>query len=412
MRQLRGRRVARMVPSRDESQRRHIPMAKTLLDWSAPVVRTVRFTADSIRAARDPDAATLGAPARRPTPTRIASVFAEEAGLTLGVKLMLRSKAGMSDLERISADTDRALTVLQARGCLDEPASYHPVPPPPTAFTLTPQRVFQIRCERLSFESGYQPVADLPGTDRHLALVPNRTAHAYVLENGGKPRPWVVLLHGYGMGHAADLLFWQAGDYHKLGCNVIAPVYPLHGLRRSRSPYLSLDWVANLHSLTQTVWDVRRCLAWIRQRGATGVAVHGISLGAYTAAMLAGLDPDLDCVVAGVPAATFDRLIVSASARSSRLHRRLTALDLIGDRLTAVNKLIRPTTFPPRIAPERCAIYAGLADRVAPPEESAMFWRHFGEPEVHWSPGSHVGTILTPAARRFAREAVAARLSL
>ena len=98
----------------------------------------------------------------------------------------------------------------------------------------------------------------------------------------------------------------RAQQFHReLGFNVLAPVLPLHGRRGtggriSGIGMVSLDWVANVHAVTQAVWDVRRCLAWIRERGAPSIALHGISLGGYTAAMVAGLEDDLSCVIAGV----------------------------------------------------------------------------------------------------------------
>jgi len=36
--------------------------------------------------------------------------------------------------------------------------------------------------------------------------------------------------------------------------------------------------------------DVRRCLSWVRSQGATATGMHGVSLGGYTAAILAGLE--------------------------------------------------------------------------------------------------------------------------
>jgi hypothetical protein len=35
-------------------------------------------------------------------------------------------------------------------------------------------------------------------------------------------------------------------------------------------------------------------------------------------------------------------------------------------------------------------VIAGLGDRLAPPEQSLMLWEHWGRPELHWFPGSHV----------------------
>jgi hypothetical protein len=39
---------------------------------------------------------------------------------------------------------------------------------------------------------------------------------------------------------------------------------------------------------------------------------------------------------------------------------------------------------------DRLMIVAGLGDRMAPPEQSELLWEHWGRPEIHWFPGSHL----------------------
>ena len=58
----------------------------------------------------------------------------------------------------------------------------------------------------------------------------------------------------------------------------------------------------------------RKLLAWIREQGAPALGVYGLSLGAYTAAMVASLEEDLDCVAAGIPTVDFVDLVQSNTA--------------------------------------------------------------------------------------------------
>ena len=94
--------------------------------------------------------------------------------------------------------------------------------------------------------------------------------------------------------------------------NVALPVLPLHGARRvtrvSGEPFLSFELMNAVHGLTQAVWDLRRLISWIRSQGATSISLFGVSLGGYTVALLAGLEPGLDGVVAGIPVADFPGL--------------------------------------------------------------------------------------------------------
>ena len=46
--------------------------------------------------------------------------------------------------------------------------------------------------------------------------------------------------------------------------------------------------------LTQSVWDVRRLIGWIRDQGAHVHRLYGVSLGGYLVSLLAGLEDGLD----------------------------------------------------------------------------------------------------------------------
>ena len=251
----------------------------------------------------------------------------------------------------------------------------------------------------------------MPGAERWLSMEANQRCYAHVLEHTDGPRPWVVFVHGAGMGSPIDLLVLSALGYHRdLGFNVLAPVLPLHGPRKNTGPdradVASIDWIANVHSLTQIVWDLRRCLAWIRERGAPSIAVHGMSLGGYSTALLAGLDPDLGCVIAGVPAATIHRPLINVYSHHPSFRKALEQHDLLGERVEALHSVITPTSLPCVVPQERRFIYAGIADRLVTPNEPYVLWEHWGRPNIHWTQQSHVLTMLSPNVRSFVRDAV------
>ena len=97
--------------------------------------------------------------------------------------------------------------------------------------------------------------------------------------------------------------------HHELGLNVAIPVMPLHGPRtigrRSGDGYVSGNFIDVVHAQAQAASEVRALVHWLRRRGAPAVGLYGISLGAYTAALVAALEPKLDCVIAGIPAVDF-----------------------------------------------------------------------------------------------------------
>ena len=161
-----------------------------------------------------------------------------------------------------------------------------------------------------------------------------------------------------------------------------------------------------MHSVTQVVWDVRRCLEWIRAKGASSIAVHGMSLGGYATALLAGLDPDLDCVIAGVPASTIHRPLIGAYGRNRELRQALEEHDLLGERIEMLHSVITPTSFPCVVPRYRRFIYAGTADRLVTPNQPYLLWEHWERPSIQWTQHSHLLTMTSSSVRGFVRDAV------
>jgi len=301
------------------------------------------------------------------------------------------------ETRRLADELASALELFERRGWLDEPRSYHRKPKPLKHVVLNPGRVPGLRFERLGFESGYAPHRGEPGRERWLELEPNRTAWAWVLRHEGPPRPWLVCVPGYRMGTPlVDFAGFRARWLHRrLGLNVLVPVLPFHGPRRSglRSGdgYLSGDFVDTLHAEAQAVWDIRRLLSWLRTQKAPSVGLHGVSLGAYTTAIVAGLESDVECVVAGIPAADFPRL-----ARSHVPDPVLWAAERSGFSFQNVERLLHvvsPFAFEPRVPADRCYLYAGLVDRLASPAHALDLWEHWGRPRMAWYHGSHVSFL-------------------
>ena len=263
--------------------------------------------------------------------------------------------------------------------------------------------------EHVSFESEYEPWADEVGRDRWLGYTANRTAHARVFRHTGPPRPWVMCIPGYRMGRVAiDIVGFQvAWLYGRLGLNVAIPVMPFHGPRRvgrrSGDGYMTGDFIDTIHAQAQALWDLRRLLTWIRAQDAPAIGVYGVSLGGLTTAMLASLEADLDCVVAGMPPACLAGLLRD---NSPALVQRL--IEYVGFRWDVVEQLLRvvsPLALSPRVPHDRRFLFAGIADSLAPRAQALALWRHWGRPRLAWYPGSHSSFMLEPAVREVLLEA-------
>lgn len=297
------------------------------------------------------------------------------------------------EYKRIAREISRALSLYDARNWGRHPQRYHRTPPPIQEFRI--RKVgWPWRFWHMSFESEYAPHPGEPGRSRWTSYEANRRAHAWLLGHPDGGRPWLVCIPGYRMGNPLlDLTSFNARWLHEqLGLNIAIPVLPFHGPRRvgrrSGDGFLTGDFVDTLHAEAQAVWDVRRLIGWLRAHEAPAIGIHGISLGGYTAALVAALDAELDCVIAGIPATDFLRLL-----RAHVAPLLLKALQRSGFSLERIEHLLHvvsPLRLPPRIPRERRFLYAGVADSVASPDHAADLWQHWEEPRAVWYRGTHL----------------------
>jgi alpha-beta hydrolase superfamily lysophospholipase len=334
-----------------------------------------------------------------------ASVLIDE--LTLACVPFADTPLDGTYFSRVRTETDQVLALMEKRGWLLDPASYHEDPSAPARFTLRPARFGRIRYEALSFQSGYTPPAGVPGAERWTALGPNSQVRAFVLRHRGKPRPWLVNLHGFMMGEPSDLLVMRAMHWFvERGFNVIMPTAPLHGPRGSKRRHaadlISLDYVSNLHGMSQAVSDIRRCVGWAFEQGAPRVVLHGASLGGYLAALVAALDDRIDRVVVGMPLVDIASVGDRYPLRAKRL---LDRYGLRGERAALVHRVISPVAMPCRVEHDQRYIYAGVADRWITPGQVYQLWNHWEQPQTLWHSGSHM-TDWTGQARLFHDEAI------
>jgi hypothetical protein len=350
------------------------------------------------------------APAGLPAPRRGLALASKIALDEIFLAAELASAPVVRETGRLVEELSNALRLFGRRGWLDDPASYHQTPPPLEHVVLSPGRLPGFGFECLRFESGYAPHRGEPGRERWLARSENQNGWAWVLRHPGETRPWLVCIPGYRMGTPlVDFAGFRARWLHRrLGLNLLIPVLPLHGPRRSGgrsgNGYLSGDFVDTLHAQTQAVWDIRRLLSWLGAQGAPAVGLHGVSLGAYTAALVAAMEPNLVCVIAGIPAADFPRL-----ARSHVPDPVLWAAERRGFSFEQVEQLLRvvsPFAFEPRVPRERRYLYAGLVDRLASPAHALDLWEHWGRPRVAWYHGSHVSYLWEPEVKRLLLDAL------
>ncbi len=365
------------------------------------VPRTARFVARELMG--DPGDRPSGIPAVRLTPSLVGHVVMDESIMAMAVGPNRFPRR--ADYHRVGDELARAHALFTERGWLEDPASYHQTPTPLEEPAVTRGWALGRSYERLWWPSGYEPHLGVPGTDRWLAFDANRTASAWVLRHRDRSRPWIVCIHGFGTGSTfMDLVSFRAARLHdRLGVNVASIVLPVHGARRpsriSGEEFLGFELMNSVHGLTQSLWDVRRLLTWVRRQDPDGVGVFGVSLGGLITALVAGFEDDLDLALAGVPIVDFPGLIEHHAPR--HLHLRSIEHNILNGTAQDVHRVVSPLALPTATPPAARAIFAGLGDRLATTDQARRLWEHWDEPETCWFGGNHVGYLWSDTVWRF-----------
>jgi hypothetical protein len=377
------------------------------------VPRTTGFALRTVQRRARP-APVPGLPQTRLTPRLLGSVALDEAILTMAMAPDRFPRR--SDYERVGAELRAARELYATSGWLDDPVSYHRLPPALTERDVQTTRGWAhgLAYDRIWFPSEFEPRPDEPARDRWLGFVTNRTAGAWVLRHADdRPRPWLVCIHGMGMGQAFMEFpaFHAAHLHHGLGLNLVGPTLPLHGHRKvgafSGDQLLSYDLMNSVHGLAQAAWDVRRILSWVRAQDPAALGLYGVSLGGYTTALVAGLDGDLDLALAGIPVSDFPTLFELQNPPIIR--QRSLEHGILGPLADDVHRVVSPLALDPLVPVESRAIFAGLGDRLAHPRQAHDLWQHWDRPRIRWYPGNHVGYLWSSKVRAFVDEVLLAR---
>ncbi len=320
------------------------------------------------------------------------------------------SAAAVRDAVR---ESETAHALLTGRGWIEKPESFHVVPPAVDAVESSSLHIRGVDCEHIRFESGFEPHADLPGRDRWLSYRENRTCHAWIVRRR-EPGPWLVCVHGAGMGTPEmGIPAFRVQELHqRAGLNLALIALPVHGPRSSSrfsgADFLGLSPLDLVHAESQSVWDLRRLIGWLRAQEATQIGVLGISLGGYTTALLAGLEDGLACVIAGAPPS--DLIATNEYLASSLEQRALQAAGMDAARDRAIHRVVSPLAVSPRPGRDRRFIFAATGDHFVPMTQVRALWNHWDRPRISWCTGGHVSALMQREPRRLIDEAIAASL--
>lgn len=241
----------------------------------------------------------------------------------------------------------------------------------------------------LSWSSGYGSL-DPEIAERYASARENAVAVVRRFTRG-RGRPAVILIHGYMAGaFAFEERVWPVARFDRAGYDVVLFTLPFHALRaRARlgavPEFPGADPRVNVEGFRHAVFDLQNLVDWLLRSGHPRVGAVGMSLGGYTAALLATVESRLDFVVPVIPLSSlgdFAREQGSLSPLAEEAAEQHALLDSIYRR---VDPVARPSLVPG----ERCLVVAAKADRVTPAAHARRLAVHLRAP-LHAFYGGHL----------------------
>jgi pimeloyl-ACP methyl ester carboxylesterase len=275
------------------------------------------------------------------------------------------------------------LTALGAEGAYTEPE-------PLQVKAIRRRRIGPLAFEQLTYE--HDP--GLPGCLSVAEVTGPATAVCNIVRHADGPRPWLVWVHGAGMGGPTDFALARIGHIHRaLGFNVVMPIQPGHGVRRNAFPvYPDTDPLINVAGMMRTVSEVRAVIRWLEPQ-ATGIALAGLSLGSAVAALVAGMEDGVDAVAVYTPITGLNGMIANHLHRWGPTADEVAAV-LGSDVVTRLTSLIDPLAVQPLPPVEHRLIVGARHDQMAMRAPALALYERWGG-ELYWHDGGHVGHLFS-----------------
>lgn len=295
-------------------------------------------------------------------------------------------EAALTDLGRyndpaILADPDRLLA------------------PPPGAPDLEIHERRAISGGRFShygFASAYQPLhpayaPEYAGYDRVGGV------HVHAWEHARPAPASLVLVHGWAVGarRLHELEFSIGALYRELGLDVYFFVQPYHGERKPSSArysgqlFPSTDLVRTNEAFIQTCQDLRALIGAIVERRGGKVGMMGSSLGGYTSALIASIDPRLDFVVPIMAPASMAHLMWD-HGEGDPFRANAERAGMTRARFHHAWALHSPLSYQPRVPWERRLIIGAADDVLVTPADVDVLWEHWQRPRRFTFAGGHI----------------------
>lgn len=216
----------------------------------------------------------------------------------------------------------------------------------------------------------------------------NHRAAARLFLHTGKPRPAVIVIHGYRAGqYGVEERVWPTAWLLDRGVDLAFFVLPFHAVRAQgrAAVFPGSDPRFTIEGFRQAIDDLQALTRFLLDRGAPAVGAMGMSLGGYTVALLATVDPLLRFAAMMIPLASFADVARAAGRLVGSPEEQLVQHELI-ERAHAV---VSPFSRKPAVEPGASLVIGGEADRITPLAHAERLAQHFDCALVKF-PGGHL----------------------
>lgn len=336
------------------------------------------------------------------------SLHAGIDGLLLGIFRISLRRIAPSQFSRIRHELTIMESVIEKEGWENDPRGYYGESPiAPRFVSSTNQKCGRLLYQHLQSDSTYVPHSLFPGSENWQLRDIHRTNHAWSMVHEKVGRPWVVCVHGFGLGRPfLDFRMFDAHFLHSvMGFNLLFPILSFHGPRalnfRSGDGFFTGDALVTLHAITQSIYDIRSWIAWLKTQTGITPSLFGISLGAYHASVVAALEENIPNVVLGVPLINPADTVWSHAPVS---WRKNAIRDGLGKE--NINKLWRLTS--PLVLPEptatRKSVFAARHDLIIEGSQLKLLLDHWNNSRLKICDTGHITFRMEKGFTKFLQE--------
>jgi len=230
-------------------------------------------------------------------------------------------------------------------------------------------------------------------TPRPCNFTENNTVHGRLYRGPERwqERPVIILLHGWGDSASYKLRFpLIARRCNRAGFNAATLMAPYHFQRRprQRGTFESGDCLLLAEATAQAIAEIRALTGWLLGEGCPGVALWGVSMGAWYAGMTACCDTRLAAVVLTAPCARMTPWVEQRAVRP-RIRERLQNMRELCEGLNRTR--LNLTLTRPAMDRAKILLIEGIHDLMCPKEDIEDLWQAWEEPDIWRLPYGHVG---------------------